>query len=85
MAALANESIWLDIIPQYIKNTHSPCAVLFIFYLNDFLCFFFTIIMCFCYNYKNNHKVLYGTIHVIQSENPNNKEAMKEECPIFLL
>lgn len=29
--------------------------------------------------------MLYGTIHVIQSENPNNKEAMKEECPIFLL
>lgn len=41
--------------------------------------------MCFSYNYKNNHKVLYGTIHGIQFENPNNKEAMMEECPVFLL
>ena len=34
--------------------------------------------MCFCDNYKYSNKMLYGTIHRIQSENSNNKKATVE-------
>ena len=41
--------------------------------------------MCFCGNYKNSHKILYGTIHRIKPENPNNKEATVENIHFLIL
>lgn len=37
--------------------------------------------MCFCDNYKNSHKMLYETIHRIQSQNSNDKKATVENVP----